>query len=249
MLAACGAPSIDSPLDTDNIRLPERGPLRTDAGSSSGDGGTKNPTPDALTLTVTLAGSGAAIITSTPTGVTCSGTTCKGSFARGTSVALTVAPAAGSVFAGWSGGACTGSGACAALVDRDVAISAAIESLEGAWTGTYTNTRVANGCTFNNAGSLSVTVTAAGAVLSDTANVTGLELRQAPCQLVGTTTGAAPSAGLTATGSTVTGTWTFAVQGANGSLPFPFTGTVSTKTIAGSWTCPTCTGSFKLTKP
>lgn len=59
------------------------------------------------TLTVFKGGSGFGLVTSVPAGINC-GTTCSATFASGTSVTLTAAASAGSVFSGWSG-ACTGS--------------------------------------------------------------------------------------------------------------------------------------------
>ncbi|MBX3186346.1 MAG: hypothetical protein KF819_04990 [Labilithrix sp.] len=245
LFAACGAPDIEDSLATDDIPMPERAPPRPDAGAPEGGGPALQP--ETVTLTVTLSGPGS--IASMPGGVTCAGTTCSGTFERGTAVTLSAASEPGSVFAGWSG-ACSGTAACATSMDGDVAIGAAFQSLDGPWSGTYTNTRVASGCTFNNAGNLSITFSAAGATLTSAGNVTGLQLRSIPsCALVGTTTGAAPSAAVTLAGDTLTGTWTFAVQGAAGTLAFPFTAKVTDKTITGTWTCPTCAGSFTLTKP
>jgi Divergent InlB B-repeat domain len=54
-----------------------------------------------------------------PAGMSCS-TAC---FAAGTSVALTATPAAGAVFAGWSG-ACTGAGLCMVVMDQARAVTA-----------------------------------------------------------------------------------------------------------------------------
>lgn len=248
LVGACGTPAIEDALDTDAVKLPERSPP-TDAGNaappSDKDSGRG---PDLLALTVTLAGPGTGAITSTPSGLACVGTTCKGSFARGTAVTLAAAPVAGSLFTGWSG-ACTGAGSCATQVDRDLAVTADFQSVDGTWSGTYTNTRVAVGCTFNNAGNLSVTVKPNAAAFSNSASVTGLEIRSIPsCALVTTRTGAAPDSAVTIATDTLTGTWTFAVQG-GGTLAFPFTAKVAGKTMTGTWTCPTCTGSFKLTKP
>ena len=248
LLGACAAPAIEDALDTDAVKLPDRVPL-ADAGDAaaprdkdSGGG------PDVRTLTVTLAGPGTGAITSTPSGVSCTGTTCKGSFARGTAVTLAAAPAAGSLFTGWSG-ACTGTSSCAARVDADVAVTADFQALAGTWSGTYTNNRVAVGCAFNNAGNLGVTLKVTGTALSSSATVTGLQLRAIPsCNLVGTTTGAAPDSAVTLASDSLTGTWTFAVQ-SGGTLAFPFTAKVAGKTMTGSWTCPTCTGTFTLTKP
>lgn len=59
-------------------------------------------------LTVTVSGAGA--VTSAPAGISCPGT-CTAGFAGGSSVDLTATPAAGSVFAGWSGD-CTGTKEC-----------------------------------------------------------------------------------------------------------------------------------------
>lgn len=245
----CGDAPIDGPLETGgDVTLPER--VKTpapEAGTTPKvDAGATTTT---VTLSVTLSGSGTGLVASMPGSVTCTGTTCKGSFARGTMVSLTASPAGGSVFAGWSGG-CTGSAACAIKMDADTAVTAQLESLDGTWTGSYTNTRPANGCTFNNAGNLTVSGTAAGGTLSQSATVTGLQLRQlSGCALVGTTTGTAPSSTVTATAGTLTGTWTFDVQGAGGTLAFPFTAKVTGKTMTGTWTCPSCAGSFTLTKP
>ena len=253
-LAACGDAPIDGPLASDDgVNLPDR--VKTEA-PEAGPSGTTTKTPDggggttttSTTLTVTLSGTGTGTIASTPAGVTCTGTTCKGSFARGTMVSLTTTPAAGSVFGGWTGG-CTGSAACAIKLDADATAAADLESLDGAWSGTYTNGRSVNGCMFNNAGKLAVTGATSATAPSQSASVTGLELRNLNgCSLVGTTTGSASSAPITVAGGTLTGTWTFDVQGANGTLAFPFTAKVTGKTMAGTWTCTGCTGSFTLTK-
>ena len=61
-------------------------------------------------LAVVRAGNGTGTVTSSPAGINC-GATCNASFLQGTVVTLTATPAAGSLFAGWSG-ACTGTGSC-----------------------------------------------------------------------------------------------------------------------------------------
>lgn len=59
------------------------------------------------TLTVTKSGVGSGTVTSNPPGINC-GADCSESYASGTGVTLAAVPAAGSVFAGWSGdGDCT----------------------------------------------------------------------------------------------------------------------------------------------
>ena len=61
-------------------------------------------------LSVTLGGGGTGTVTSSPAGISC-GVDCVTSFANG-QVALTATPAAGSIFIGWSGGACSGTRGC-----------------------------------------------------------------------------------------------------------------------------------------
>lgn len=63
------------------------------------------PVPD-IALTVTKAGGGAGVVTSSPAGINC-GATCTASFPFGSLVTLTATATAPSAFAGWSG-ACTG---------------------------------------------------------------------------------------------------------------------------------------------
>jgi hypothetical protein len=65
--------------------------------------------PAYYTLTVSKAGTGT--VTSSPAGINC-GSTCSSSFSSGASITLAAAPQAGSVFAGWSGGGCSGTGNC-----------------------------------------------------------------------------------------------------------------------------------------
>jgi len=75
------------------------------------------------TLTITRAGTGTGTVTSAPVGVNC-GATCASSFAHGTSITLTAAPAAGSLFSGWSGGGCSGTGICTLTLNADTTVTA-----------------------------------------------------------------------------------------------------------------------------
>jgi hypothetical protein len=247
-LAACGAPAVEDPLATDNITLPDRVPLSVDAGTP---GDAAPAPPDTVTLTVALAGAGS--VSSTPSGLTCATTNCQGKFPRGAAVTLLATPAVGSVFAGWTSpcaGAGVATGTCVTTLAADLSTSAAFQALSGAWSGTYTNTRMTNGCAFANAGNLTATIAGSGGAFTSSETITGLELRSlGRCQLFGATTGVAPSAPIVvASADTLSGTWTFNVQGA-GTLAFPFTAKVAGKTMTGTWTCPTCTGSFTLTTP
>ena len=64
-----------------------------------------------FTLTVNKAGSGTGTVTSTPSGIDC-GSDCNEGYDGGTVVTLTATPTGGSVFAGWSGSGCSGTGTC-----------------------------------------------------------------------------------------------------------------------------------------
>jgi hypothetical protein len=76
-------------------------------------------------LTVSKVGSGSGGVSSrTPPGITC-GATCSHTFDAGTMVTLDATPAAGSRFAGWSGGGCSGTGSCVLTLSSDTTVSAA----------------------------------------------------------------------------------------------------------------------------
>jgi Divergent InlB B-repeat domain len=75
-------------------------------------------------LTVQRTGNGAGTVTSSPAGILC-GTICTASFLTAPqTLTLTASPAQGSVFAGFSGGGCTGSGACAIAPKRAETVKA-----------------------------------------------------------------------------------------------------------------------------
>src|SRR5437667_307383 len=101
-------------------------------------------TPQDLALGVVRTGSGT--VTSTPAGITC-GASCSASYTSGTAVTLTATPAAGSVFTGWSGGVCTGTGACSVTLTAATTVTATFTptftltvSKAGTGTGTVTST-------------------------------------------------------------------------------------------------------------
>lgn len=74
----------------------------------------------AYALTVSVTGSGSVA----GTGIACPGT-CSALFPSGTLVPLTATAAAGSSFAGWSGGGCSGTGTCTVGMSSDQAVTAA----------------------------------------------------------------------------------------------------------------------------
>ena len=72
-------------------------------------------------LTVTRAGSGT--ITSTPLGIYC-GSACSATYDAGATVTLTATPDATATFTGWSGGGCSGTGACTVTMDVSKTVGA-----------------------------------------------------------------------------------------------------------------------------
>jgi len=75
------------------------------------------------TLSVALAGSGSGTVTSSPAGIDC-GSNCSHDFPTGTQVTLTATAASGSSFAGWSGGGCSGIGACKVTMNGAESVTA-----------------------------------------------------------------------------------------------------------------------------
>ena len=74
-------------------------------------------------LAVTRSGAGSGTVTSVPAGINCGGA-CSFNFAHGTPVVLTAVPAAGSQFAGWSGGGCSGTSTCTVMLSSSLGVSA-----------------------------------------------------------------------------------------------------------------------------
>jgi hypothetical protein len=111
--------------------------------------------PAPATLNVTRSGPGNGTVTSNPAGINC-GSDCTQPYASGTSVTLTATPAAGSVFGGWSGGGCSGTGSCTTIVSGSSTITATFNV-----TGLgVTFTSPASGATVR--GSTTVTLSATG---------------------------------------------------------------------------------------
>ena len=74
-------------------------------------------------LTVNKSGTGAGGVSSASPGIAC-GATCVATFAAGSAVTLTATPSAGSIFTGWSGGGCAGTGTCAVVLNAATTVVA-----------------------------------------------------------------------------------------------------------------------------
>jgi hypothetical protein len=81
----------------------------------------------AYDVTVTTTGTGSGTVVSSPSGIDC-GTDCFESFVPGTVVTLTPTAAPESVFSGWGGGGCKGTGQCVMTGNVPVSITATFSS-------------------------------------------------------------------------------------------------------------------------
>lgn len=109
----------------------------TDA--SGGSASTTLTVTEQKTLSIAASGNGSGSVSSSPAGISC-GTDCAETYLSGTVVTLTATPASGSLFAGWSGGGCTGTGPCAVTVSSDITIGARFDLITFPLTVTRTGT-------------------------------------------------------------------------------------------------------------
>jgi hypothetical protein len=79
------------------------------------------PRPSLAVTDKQLAGSGT--VTSTPAAISC-GAGCEARFDPSATVTLSAIPDTGSVFSGWSGGGCSGTGSCTVTMNSDQAVTA-----------------------------------------------------------------------------------------------------------------------------
>jgi hypothetical protein len=112
------------------------------------------PDSTPYTLTVSKSGTGTGTVTSSPSGIDC-GPDCSESYNQGTNVTLTATPASGSIFGGWSGGGCSGTGSCSITMNSNQTITATfnqqpqhtlIVTKSGTGTGTVTSSPAGINC-------------------------------------------------------------------------------------------------------
>lgn len=86
-----------------------------------------SPHPDTpvlqFSLSVNKSGTGSGTVTSSPSGINCN-SDCTEPYNPDSVIILTATPDAGSTFAGWSGGGCSGTGTCTATMDIDKTVTA-----------------------------------------------------------------------------------------------------------------------------
>ncbi len=116
-------------------------------------------------LTVQKFGSGSGRVVSSPAGIDC-GADCTETYIEGSTVTLTATADPGSVFEGWRGGGCYGTGVCTVVMDSDVVVTAVFSATgevsvipEGYDFGAVTTgeTRV-KGFKVVNSGTISITI-------------------------------------------------------------------------------------------
>jgi trimeric autotransporter adhesin len=156
---------------TDNV--PASGSMQTI--NLSGTGG--------AALSVTVTGSGT--VTSSPAGINCP-TTCSAVFAGNSQITLNTVPTAGSIFTGWGGDVCEGTGSCTFTITAATSVTANFSvspnfglTVTEAGAGTGTVTSVPAGiscpttCSANFASGTQVTLTASASANSTFAGWSG----------------------------------------------------------------------------
>jgi phospholipase C len=204
-----------------------------------------SPPSENVTMSVTMAGTGAGTVTSSPPGISCPGM-CSASFPQNTQVTLSETPAASDVFSGWSGG-CTGNATCSIMLSAANSVTATFGTassgytltvaIAGAGTGTVTSTPAGINCPTTCSASFAqnaqVTLNETPATGDVFSGWSGACTGMATCSV--TVTGADP----------VTATFSAASAGYTMTVTLAGAGTGSVISTPGGINCPTtCSASF-----
>jgi Metallo-peptidase family M12/Glucodextranase, domain B/Divergent InlB B-repeat domain len=154
-------------------------------------------------LTVGRAGNGTGTVTSNPTGIDC-GATCIANFSYYAQITLTAAASSGSVFSGWSGEGCSGTGTCQVSMTQGRTVTA----------------------TFNASTPPTVSTTAATATTQTSAILNGTVNPNGASATTAFEYGLTTSYGITVAAQTLTGSTgqaiSAAVSGLNCNTPYHF---------------------------
>jgi hypothetical protein len=97
-------------------------------GPASAPSNSVTPSPPTFLLTVVKAGTGSGTVVNSPgQAIINCGTTCSNPVAANATVLLFATPAAGSLFAGWSGAGCTGTAGCLVTMDAAKTVTATFD--------------------------------------------------------------------------------------------------------------------------
>jgi hypothetical protein len=96
------------------------------AGTDPGGDVFKINTAPQYQLTTNISGSGTGNISSYPSGIDC-GVDCSNTYFEGSVITLSVSQEAGSIFTGWTGGGCSGTGDCVITMNADTVVTATFE--------------------------------------------------------------------------------------------------------------------------
>ena len=160
------------------------------------------PPPPQQTLALTFAGTGAGSV-SDSVSLTCSAS-CQHQYPQGTLVHLTATPAAGSTFAGWSGGGCSGTGTCTVTMSANHAVTATFSTIPPPVTHTLSVSKSGNG---------SGTVTSSPAGISCGPTCANAFTTGTPVTLTATSDSGSTFAGWSGGGCSGTGTCTVTLNG------------------------------------
>ncbi len=188
-----------------------------------------NSDSDGPTIAVSKAGTGSGTVTSAPGGIDCGGT-CTASFTGvGSAITLTATPAAGSTFAGWSGGgtpSCSGTGTCTVRSDNITEINLGSFPGNSASRPTINVTAMFTAASFNyslgNSGNIVVLQGAAGST-TITATLTAGATQSVAFDISGLPAGATRGFSTSACSPTCTTQLTITTSAATPTGTFPIT--------------------------